>query len=157
MNVIINLTKFRFMNITKWNDFDDNFSSLPTIFEDFFGRNNLLKGLSAGLNIPAVNIKEEDDKFLVTLAVPGLKKEDCTIKVENGMLTISSSKQDEKKEEKGKYSRYEYNMSAFSRSFSIPENVNTDEVKAKCENGELRVELQKKEKTLPSERLIEIE
>ncbi len=145
------------MNLAKWDNFDDNFATLPTIFEDFFGRNNFGKNLSVGINVPAVNIKEEDDKFVVTLAVPGLKKEDCKIKIENGMLTISSSKKDERKEEKGKYSRYEYNYNSFSRSFSVPDNVSTEDVKAKYENGELRVELLKKERTLPAEKLIEIE
>lgn len=145
------------MNLIKWNEFDDNFPGLPTIFEDFFGRNNLHRHLSMGVNLPAVNIKEEDDKFLVTLAVPGLKKEDCKIKVENGVLTISSSKKDEKSEEKGKYSRYEYNFNSFSRSFSLPENADTENAKARYENGELIVELLKKEKSLPSEKVIAIE
>ncbi len=145
------------MNLIKWNDFDDNFPQLPTIFEDFFGRNNINKSLSSRVNIPAVNIKEEEDKFQITLAVPGLKKEDCKIKVENGMLTVSSTKKDEIKEDKGKYSRYEYNFSSFSRSFSIPDNADPEDVKAKYEDGELKITIQKKEKTLTSEKLVEIE
>lgn len=149
--------KFRFMNLVKWNGFDDNFPALPTVFEDFFGGNNLNRSLSSRINSPAVNIKEEEDKFIINLAVPGLKKEDCKIKVENGILTVSSEKKEEKEEKKGKYSRYEYNYSSFSRSFSIPDNADAENVKAKYEDGELKIELHKKEKTLPAEKVIEIE
>lgn len=144
------------MNLIKWNESNDIFPSLPAVLEDFFGRDNYGRGLSTGITVPAVNIKEEEDKFLVTLAVPGLKKEDCKIKVENGMLTVSSTKQDEKKEEKGKYSRYEYNFSSFSRSFSLPENADKENIKAKYEDGELKIELQKKDKTLSAGKEIEI-
>jgi HSP20 family protein len=146
------------MSLIKWNNFDDTFPSLPAVLEDFFGRDNYSRSLSTGINTPAVNIKEEDDKFLVTLAVPGVKKEDIKLNVQNGMLTVSSEKKDEKKEEKeGKYSRYEYNFSSFSRSFSLPDNADAEYIKAKYEDGELKIELQKKEKTLSAGREIQIE
>lgn len=143
-------------NLIKWNNFDDTFPSFPSILEDFFGRDNYSRGLSTGISVPAVNIKEEEDKFLISLAVPGLKKDDCKVRVENGMLTVSSSKKQEKKEDKGKYSRYEYNFSSFSRSFSIPDNADGDKVDAKYENGELKISLPKKEKSLSSGKEIEI-
>jgi HSP20 family protein len=146
------------MNLVKLNNFDDAFPSLPSIFEDFFGRGNYFdRGLSVGVNVPAVNIKEESDKFLVTLAIPGIKKEDCRIQVENGMLTVSSNTHTEKEDKNEKYSRYEYNYSSFSRTFSLPDNADGDNVKAKYENGELKIELQKKEKTLSSSKEIIIE
>lgn len=146
------------MNLVKWRGFDDEFPTFPSLLEDFFGRDSLSRSLSAGVNVPAVNIKEEDDKFLVTLAVPGLKKDDIKVKVENGMLTVSSEKKEEKKDEKkGKYSRYEYNFSSFSRSFSLPDNADPEGVKAKYDNGELKIELQKREKSLKSGVEIDIE
>lgn len=146
------------MNLVKWNDFDDDFPRLPSLLEDFFVRDNYSRSLSTGVNVPAVNIKEEDDKFLVTLAVPGVKKEDIKLNVENGMMTVSSEKKEEKKDKKkGKYSRYEYNFSSFSRSFSLPENADAEDIKAKYEDGELKIELQKKEKALTAGREIAIE
>ena len=145
------------MNLVKWNDFDDDFPRLPSLLEDFFGRDSYSRSLSRGVSVPAVNIKEEDDKFLVTLAVPGVNKEDIKLNVENGMMTVSSQMKEEKKDKKkDKYSRYEYNFSSFSRSFSLPENADSEDIKAKYENGELKIELQKKEKALSAGREIEI-
>jgi len=146
------------MNLVKWNDLEDDFPRLPSLLEDFFGRDNYSRRLSAGVHVPAVNIKEEDDKFIVTLAVPGVKKEDITLSVENGMMTVSSEKKEEKQDKKkGKYSRYEYNFSSFSRSFSLPQNADAEDIKAKYEDGELKIELQKKEKALSAGREITIE
>lgn len=146
------------MDLVKWNNFDDDFSNLPLLLEDFWGRDNYKRNLSTVINIPSVNIKEEEDKFLITLAVPGVKKEDIKLNVENGMIIVSSEKKEEKKDKKkGKYSRYEYNFSSFSRSFSLPENADADNIKAKYENGELKIKLQKKEKALSVGKEIEIE
>jgi len=146
------------MDLVKWNNFDDDFSNLPLLLEDFWGRDNYKRNLSTVINIPSVNIKEEEDKFLITLAVPGVKKEDIKLNIENGMIIVSSEKKEEKKDKKkGKYSRYEYNFSSFSRSFSLPENADADNIKAKYENGELKIELQKKEKALSVGKEIKIE
>ena len=137
---------------------EDAFPALPSLLEDFFGGDNRMHSLSPGLNVPAVNIKEEDDGFEVKLAAPGLTKDDFKVTVDNGMLTVSAQKKHEtSKKEKGKYSRYEYNFSSFSRSFSLPENADEDEVKAKYENGELLITLGKKEPAKIIGKEIEIE
>ncbi len=143
------------MNLIPWSPFDEESNSFPSLVENFFGRDPFF---SRGASLPAVNVKEEDDKFLVTLAVPGMKKEDFKVTVENGVLTVSSEKKhEERKEEKGKYSRYEYNYSSFSRSFALPENADGDSVKAKCDDGELKITIGKKETKALRGRDIEIE
>ena len=79
--------------------------------------------------VPALNIKEEKDSFKVELAAPGLKKDDFNIDVDGNFVTISSEKEQkrEEKEEEG-YSVTEYNYSSFSRSFTLPENADTEKI-----------------------------
>ena len=95
--------------------------------------------------VPAVNIVENTEGFVIELAAPGLSKKDFNIAIENGVLTISAEKQEEKKEEDKNYTRKEYSFEKFSRSFTLPENVSEDKVKAHYADGILRLELAKKE------------
>ncbi|MEO8147016.1 MAG: Hsp20/alpha crystallin family protein [Bacteroidia bacterium] len=94
--------------------------------------------------IPGVNITEENDKFTVALAAPGLSKEDFKISIEKEVLTISAEKKEETSEVKPHYSRKEFSYTNFKRSFNLPETVNTEDVKASYENGVLALNIPKK-------------
>jgi HSP20 family protein len=98
------------------------------------------------LVVPEVNIIENSKDFTVELAAPGLDRKD--FEVENGMLTISAEKEKEEKENGKNYRRREFSYNSFSRSFTLPENLVTDKVNAKYENGVLRLTLPKKEVTI---------
>ncbi len=95
--------------------------------------------------VPAVNVSEKENAFLVEVSAPGISKENFKIAAEDGMLTISSEYKEEKKEENTKFSRREFRYGSFSRSFTLPENINTEAISAKYENGILSVDLPKKE------------
>jgi len=98
--------------------------------------------------MPAANIRETDEAYLLELAVPGFSKEDFKINLEKDMLTISSERDKEKKtEEKVEHSccRREFGHRNFSRSFYIPEAVDKDGIKAEYTNGILLITLPKKE------------
>lgn len=97
------------------------------------------------MNIPAVNITEHKDAYEVSLAVPGMKKDDFKIDVAGNMLTISSEKEETKEEEDKKFTRKEYNYSSFSRSFTLPEEINREKINAKYDNGILKISLPRKE------------
>lgn len=154
---IINLNKI-IMNLIKFDPFHSNFPSIDNIFDDFFGQSRGLSHFTASANVPSVNIKEKDNEFEVSLAIPGLSKDDCDIEVENGVLTISSEKENENKnEEKGKYSKYEYNYSSFSRSFTLPENIDEEKIEAETKNGELKIILPKKEVEIVEDKVKKIE
>ncbi|HEU5364414.1 MAG TPA: Hsp20/alpha crystallin family protein, partial [Hanamia sp.] len=88
---------------------------LPSFFEDFFNKPllDLFDGGFSGrtMNVPAVNITERKDDYLVSLAAPGLKKEDFKINLEGNMLTISSEKEEKNEEKDEKYTRQEYSYS----------------------------------------------
>lgn len=96
-------------------------------------------------NVPSVNISENEKEFTLELAAPGLARNDFKVEVENRTLTISAEKEEEKKEEKENYKRREFSYSGFCRSFELPENILSDKIDAKYENGILRLSLPKKE------------
>ncbi|QQX75626.1 MULTISPECIES: Hsp20/alpha crystallin family protein [Aequorivita] len=109
-------------------------------------------------SIPAVNIIENFPNFVVELAVPGLKKEDFTIEVEEDTLKIASKKVEEKKEESNdsQFRRREFNYQTFERSFKLPENIKVEDIQANYENGILRVTLPKMEEKKALKKMVEI-
>jgi HSP20 family protein len=123
--------------------------NMPVVFDDFFKpwnewfENGSFWGRT--LNIPAVNITENKDDFQVSLAVPGMKKDDFKIDVDGSMLTISSEKEESKEEKDKKFTRKEYNYSSFSRSFTLPEEINQERIEASYEDGVLKIVLPRKE------------
>ncbi|GGC79459.1 heat-shock protein [Flavobacterium lutivivi] len=131
----------------------------PSIIDEFL-KPDFFGGIqNFGANVPAVNIRESETEFAVELAAPGKRKEDFIIDLDDNVLTISSETKtdNEQKDEKGKYTRREFSYSSFKRSFSLPETVNEDEIKASYENGVLHVTMPKKEEALPKpKRMIEI-
>jgi HSP20 family protein len=106
--------------------------------------------------IPAVNVHETEKSFGIELAAPGMKKEDFRIKAENGMLTISSEKKEEKDEKEKNYTRREFNYRSFSRSFTLPPNTNEDDITAKYEDGVLKLNIAKKESAAPKRKEIQV-
>jgi HSP20 family protein len=122
---------------------------MPSVFDDFFKPWNewFDNGglLGRVMNVPAVNIMEHKDEYKVSLAAPGLKKEDFNIAVDGNMLTISSEKEESKEEKDKKFTRKEYSYSSFSRSFTLPEEINKEKIEAKYEDGVLKLSLPRKE------------
>ena len=121
---------------------------MPSVFDDFFKPwNEWFDGGLWGrtMNVPAVNITEKKDQYQVSLAAPGLKKEDFKIDVDGNMLTISSEKEENKEEKNEKFNRKEYSYSSFSRSFTLPEEINKEKIEAKYEDGVLNISLPRKE------------
>jgi HSP20 family protein len=123
--------------------------NIPAVFNDFFkpwnewfDRGSLF---NRPLTVPAVNITENQGNYEVSLAVPGLKKDDFKIDVDGNMLTISSEKEESKEEKEKSFTRKEYSYSSFSRSFTLPEEVNKEKIEAKYEDGVLKLTLPRKE------------
>ena len=108
-------------------------------------------------SVPAVNIKEAETGFTLEMFAPGLKKEDFNIEIDQRTLSISSELQTETEENQEIYSRKEYSINSFKRTFNLPETVNFDAIEANYENGILQLRLPKREEALPKpKRLIEI-
>ena len=93
---------------------------------------------------PAVNVSENENEYDVELVVPGFKKEDIKIKVDDDLLTVSAeSKTESKEESKKEYTRREYSFSAFTRSFHLPDNAKDDSIDAHFEDGVLKIKIPK--------------
>lgn len=97
----------------------------------------------ADYTVPAVNIKENENGFTIEVAAPGLNKEDFNIKLEKDILTVSSEDENKKDENNESFTRREFTFKSFSRSFSIPETIDQNKIKASHMNGILILELQK--------------
>ncbi len=119
--------------------------SFPALFDDFFRPWNDWLGMGRSITTPAVNIAENKNNFEVTVAAPGLKKDDFNIDIEGNMLTISCEKEEKKEEKDERYTRKEYNYSSFSRSFTLPDEVIKEKIEAAYTDGVLHITLPKTE------------
>lgn len=108
--------------------------------------------------LPAVNILETERDYQLEVAIPGQKKEDFNIEVDDHVLTISMESKQENEAQEGTYTRKEFSYQSFKRSFTLPETVNEENIQAAYNDGILKFTLPKKEEALPKpKRLIEIE
>jgi len=127
--------------------------TLPAVFSDFFRPWEPLFDLNGGsllnslnpVSLPSVNIVENKNHYEVSLAAPGMKKDDFKVDVEGNVLTISAEKEEKNEEKEEKFTRKEFSYTSFSRSFTLPEWVNKDKIDASYEDGLLRLVLPKTE------------
>ena len=123
----------------------------PSLFDDFFKPWNEWfddsRFLYRMLTVPPVNIVENENEFIVSMSIPGFKKEDFKIDLDGNMLTIKSEKEETEEEKELKFTRKEYMYSSFSRSFTMPEEIYKEKIEAKYENGILKLFLPRKEET----------
>ncbi|MCU0404910.1 MAG: Hsp20/alpha crystallin family protein [Chitinophagaceae bacterium] len=134
---------------------------LRPFFRDFFDVENFfnkpLFNDMPNMHFPAVNISETDTAYDIELAVPGFKKEDFTLKVEDDVLTISAEGKTEEKTEEKNYSRREYHYAAFTRSFRLPDNAKDDDIKAGYKDGMLHLSIPKTTETVKATKEIKID
>lgn len=99
-------------------------------------------------NTPAVNISEDDKQFTIELAAPGVDKKDIHVNLNDDLLTISSAcKEEENEGKEGKWTRHEFSYRSFCRSFSLPETIDREKIKAVHKDGILRIDIPKKEES----------
>jgi len=99
--------------------------------------------------LPSVDIKEEDDKFVILADLPGVNKEDIHVHMENNMLTIKGERSEEHKEESKNYSRVERVKGSFYRRFNLPETADSSKISATSNNGVLTISIPKKDEQQP--------
>jgi len=134
-----------------------NTDLLPGLWNDVFTPDWFGGVDSNRSNLPAVNIMEGEKDFTLELAVPGQKKEDFNVELDNDVLTISMETQSQVDDKKAGYTRREFSYTSFKRAFTLPESVNQEDIKADYKDGILKFTLPKKEEALPkAKRLIEI-
>lgn len=129
---------------------------LPSVFNDFFG-NEWVENTNK--SVPAINIKQCEDSFMVEVAAPGMTKEDCNVSLdEDNNLVISFKRESESEEKEGHYLRREFSYSEFKRKMILPDNIERERIAAKVENGVLSIDIPmvKEEDIKPKAKQIEI-
>lgn len=130
------------------------------MFTDLLGTDRLLTNdfFRDDKWMPSMNIKENDENFEIELAAPGFNKKDFEITIENEILHISAEKKVEKEEKEEDFTRKEFSYTSFTRSLTLPDNVNDeDKINAKYKNGILKLTLAKlHEDEITHKRIIEI-
>jgi len=140
---------------------NEMFPAWSKLFNDFFDKDifdySNRHFSNTNTTLPAVNIKESDQGYVVEMAVPGMEKADFKLNLENNMLCIASEKESESEKTEDNYSRKEFSYQSFSRSFSLPDSVDEGKIDAKYENGVLIINIPKKEEAKPKPaRIIQI-
>lgn len=131
---------------------------MPSIWDNFFGRDPWDLTNFSESTLPAVNIKETNDNFVVEVAAPGMKKDDFKIELDNNLLMISSEKQENNEEKKGDYTRREFSYQSFQRSFTLPKSVEENQISATYADGVLSIAIPKREESKAKpKRMIEIQ
>lgn len=133
------------MNLIKWKPNSLTGWDFNSIFDNLFSRDSF--GYSR--NYPAVDVKEEKDKYIVEAELPGLAEDDIDINLDDNILTISSKKKEEKEEEKDGYLIRERKAYSFKRSFVVPKNVDREKIDASFKNGLLTLSLEKAPEAKP--------
>lgn len=139
-------------------------SFLPSFFDNFLSRdwmdwtNSNFSNTNTNTTLPAVNVQDTENEFVIEVAAPGLNKDDFKISLNHSQLTISSEKKEEKQSKEGNYSRKEFSYQSFQRSFQLPENlVEGDKITANYKEGILYIHVPKRDEVKPKpSRTIEI-
>lgn len=118
---------------------------MNTFFNDVFHNEFPTFNRTFGRSVPSVNVVETDQNFSLEFAAPGFTKENIKVKVEGDVLTVSGEVKTEEEKTERNYKRREFLQSAFSRSFTLPDNIDGEKIEGKYENGILTVTLPKKE------------
>jgi HSP20 family protein len=146
------------MVVSRWEPLKDLMhlqERMNKLFDETFSRGT--PDQEAGVWLPAVDIMEKGDEIMLTMELPGVDQKAIDIKVEGDVLTIKGERRLEEETKRADYHRLERPYGRFSRSFSLPDTVEQEKIKASHKDGILRVILPKKEETKPKQIKVEVE
>ena len=134
------------------------FAELEAIKEQF---EKVLRGVEEGVKkdiafVPSVNTREANDAYYIEVDLPGVKKEDIDIKVDENILTISGVRKLKEEQKEEEFYKVESMYGKFERSFSLPEDVDVDNIQAHSQNGVLEIKIPKVQKVENKPKKIEI-
>ena len=124
-------------------------NQLQKQLESSYDDNGSEGSISTAEWVPAVDIKEEDDKFVLLADIPGVKPEDIEVHMDAGVLTVKGEKESVSKTEKDGYKRVERSSGSFYRRFNLPDSADGDAINAKCKLGVLEIIIPKREAVKP--------
>jgi HSP20 family protein len=132
------------MALVRWDptrDLDTLQTDVNRVFDAFFG-DRAANGRATRW-VPAIDLVETDEHFVLKVDLPGLEKDDVEIEVKDGLLTVSGERKAEHQESKDGYHRIERAYGSFSRSLTLPQGVDADQVQADFNQGVLEVRVPK--------------
>jgi len=137
----------------RWNPFKE-MEEISDRFNRFFGRlpalrESVREALTFADWVPTVDVSEDDKEYLIKAEIPGVDKKDVKVTMEEGVLTILGDRKQEKEEKEKKFHRVERSYGKFVRSFTLPEEIAEDKLKAEFKDGMLFVHLPKSERAKP--------
>jgi HSP20 family protein len=133
------LIKFQNPKAKRFFETDSMFPGFSSAFDNF-----LKMDYNYGESTPSVNVTENEQEYHLEYLVPGFKKEEIKVALEQNVLTVKAEKKTESTEENKRYTRKEFSFSSFKRSFTLPENIDMDKMVAKHEHGILNITIPKK-------------
>jgi HSP20 family protein len=142
------------MDLVRWEPFEGLSgiqSRINDLFGETFGRFRLPHVPATGVWYPAVDILESKDSYLVRAELPGMKKEDFSLEIEDGVLTLTGERKFEETKDGVEYHRVERVSGKFSRSFYLPQTVKHDGIKATYRDGILEIYVPKAEEAKPKQ------
>ena len=144
------------MNLINWRPKTvSSYDALPNIFERMID-DNFFFDYDNNNWTPSVDINESNDSFMIKADLPGIKKSDIEVRVEENSLMISAKRDIDKSNTNEKYHYRERRSGTFSRSFKLTKSVKEEKITANFENGVLSIIVPKTEDAIPSNRLIKV-
>ena len=144
------------MNLINWRPKTvSSYQTIPNIFERMMDDNFFFDYNSNDLT-PSVDINESNDAFMISADLPGVKKSDIEVKVEENTLILSANRHLDKSDNNEKFHYNERSFGTFSRSFKLPKAVKEEKITAKLDNGVLSIVIPKAEDAIKSNRLIAV-
>lgn len=143
--------------LVKWNPARNLFAfdkDIDQFFDDFF-TGNIPEARETTMS-PRINLEENDNEWILTAELPGVKKDDVTVNFQDNLLTISGEKKFEKEDKKKHFHRIERSYGQFSRSVQIPSSIVLDKIDAKYEDGILNIILPKAEDAKPKQIAVKV-
>jgi HSP20 family protein len=147
------------MNLMRWEPFRESDDFFRSLSQPMFGRWPSVGGENGGHRLdwtPAVDILETEGEYLLKAELPGLKREDVRVTLENNVLTVEGERKHESETKGEKTHRIERFYGGFCRRFTLPENTNPQEIRAECKDGLLNVHIPKRETQAVKTKQIEV-
>jgi len=144
------------MNLINWRPKTvSSYHSLPNAFERMID-DNFFYDYDNNNWTPSVDINESNDAFMITADLPGIKKSDIEVKIEENVLILKAERKIDKKNVNEKYHFSERRSGTFSRSFKLPKSVKEEKITADFDNGVLSINIPKAEDAITSNRLVKV-
>ena len=147
------------MAITRWDPFRDVLAlqnRMNSLFEAYNRNQGEGDSLATTAFVPPVDVYEDEHKIVLKLEVPGMQESDLDIQLENNLLTVKGERKFEKEEKEENFHRIERRYGSFYRSFTVPNTVNSDSIKASYDAGVLKIELEKRAEAKPKQIKVQI-